>query len=773
MEQNNRPRSRDKNQLGQGSGVNKRGSGLGTGPVGSGGRKTSFNGTSNLGASSSGHRRGSSGGMRAKGGLSFGSIILIVLILFLKGGNGGGSGADLGSLGSQLLQGAGTGHYTQVANNWTSDSSQLDTSVAPGARSKFTTIKGNGQDIVTIMVYLCGTDLESKSAMATKDLQEMMNARVGEKVNLIVYTGGCKGWKNELISSDKNQIYQIRDGKIALLEKDMGSASMTKASTLTEFIKYCKKNFPADRNELILWDHGGGSLSGYGYDEKNANSGSMVLAQIDKALTDADMKFDFIGFDACLMATLENGLMLSKHADYMIASEETEPGVGWYYTDWLTNFSKDTSMATINVGKDIVDGFIDTCDKVCAGQKTTLSVVDLAELAATVPDKLTGFATATKDMIQNDGYQTVSNARNNTREFAQSSKIDQVDLVHLAQNIGNSGSKELENAVKGAVKYNRTASCISNANGLSIYFPYKKVGKVDTAVSQYNTLGMDSEYTKCIKEFASVEATGQSMAADSYSVPGFSGQGGSILTSILSGMGGEAGLDLSALSFLTGRNLDSDRALVSAHSFDASKLVWTNEDGHSKLKLSEAQWSLIQSVDLSLFYDDGEGYIDLGLDNVYDFDAQGNLIGDFDGTWLSINRQPVAYYHLDTVEEGSHYAISGYVPAFLNGERVELILVFDDSNPNGYIAGAKSVYANGETETTAKSLTEVKVGDKLEFICDYYSYDGTYSDSYLLGDPMTIGSNVEIGNVDIEGKTSAMYRLTDIYNMHYWTPEIP
>ena len=62
-----------------------------------------------------------------------------------------------------------------------------------------------------------------------------------------------------------------------------------------------------------------------------------------QALTKAGVAFDFIGFDACLMATAENALMLTKHADYLIASEETEPGVGWYYTNWLTSLGKDPS----------------------------------------------------------------------------------------------------------------------------------------------------------------------------------------------------------------------------------------------------------------------------------------------------------------------------------------------------------------------------------------------------------------------------------------------
>ena len=89
------------------------------------------------------------------------------------------------------------------------------------------------------------------------------------------------------------------------MEKDAGTVPMTDPNTLTSFIKWCAKNFPANRNQLIFWDHGGGSISGYGYDEKFKSSGSMNLAEINQALKKSGVTFDFVGFDACLMATLE------------------------------------------------------------------------------------------------------------------------------------------------------------------------------------------------------------------------------------------------------------------------------------------------------------------------------------------------------------------------------------------------------------------------------------------------------------------------------------
>ena len=213
---------------------------------------------------------------------------------------------------------------------------------------------------------------------------------------------------------------------------------------------------------------------------------------------------------------------------------------------------------------------------------------------------------------------------------------------------------------------------------------------------------------------------------------------------------------------------------LSDHYFDATALVWSREsDGSHKLKLSEEQWSLVHSVDLNMYFDTGEGFVDLGLDNLYILGDNGRLMPDVDGTWLSINGQPVAYYHTDTVDDGTNYAITGYVPALLNGERVKLILIFDNDNPYGFIAGAEPDYDADTTETVARGLTELKDGDEIRFLCDYYGYDGTLKDSYYLGDPMTVNtSDIEISNTDVQGSYKALYKFTDIYDQSYWTDDV-
>ena len=809
----NRPRGRKRNVTGGGSGVNLRGDGLGTGPVGSG--------TSGRGSSGSGQRNG-----RGMGGLPL--IVLIIIALLGGGGSlggllGGGSGSSGGSSGSYTPTGnnwnvqedytasSGDSNFNfynssysgngSLSTGWTDENASqtsLDTEVASGSREKFTKIKGGGNDTVTIMVYLCGTDLESRSGMGTSDLQEMAAANIGKKVNLLVYTGGCSSWRNNIVSSRVNQVYQVMEGGVKCLIKDAGTASMTNPDNLAGYIQWSAKNFPADRYELILWDHGSGSVSGYGYDEKNKSSGSMTLSGIQSALEKGGVKFDFVGFDACLMATTETALMLSNYADYMVASEETEPGVGWFYTDWLNALGKNTSIPTVQLGQNIIDSFVETCAVKCRGQKTTLSMVDLSELSNTVPSLLGSFSKAVSTQISDKNYQKIAQARNQTREFAANTRIDQVDLVHLALNTGLKEGEALSKAIRSAVKYNRTSVNMSNAYGLSIYFPYRSSAKyVDSMSKTYSEIGMDADYTNCIRQFASLQVSGQAAQGGSGSAydtlfgdyaGGFSGMDSTgtsdLISALLTGfLGGDyssvSGMSSSGSSFLSDRALSEEDTLeyLKENHFDATQLAWVTEDGKEKIKLSDQQWSMVTDLELNTFYDTGKGYADMGLDNVYEFDDAGNLIADEGKYWISINGQPVAYYHIDTLDDGTNYTITGRVPCMLNGQRSNLMLVFDNEHEKGYVAGAFSDYSkDDEIDVVGKEITELVAGDVIEPLCELYDYSGNYNDTYYLGNPLEISSSaadLTISDTALgDGTALVTYRFTDMYGANHWTQTI-
>ena len=840
--ENKRPTGHKKNVSGTGKSVYRRGEGLGTGPV-TGSRPDNF--TSNTQSIHETGRRNTGRNVKRGGGAL---SLLAIAALLLFGGNsllGGDTDSytyttqtptptayvstatptprptaaprptatprptgniDFGISPSSFQNITGGNSETQVTNT---DTASVDNNVSEGARDKRTMIRGDGSDKVNIMIYMCGTDLESRSSMATKDLVEMTKARLSNNVRIIVYTGGCTRWNNSVVSSDRNQIYEVKSGGLERLAADMGNSSMTDPKTLASFIQWCSLRYPANRNELILWDHGGGSVSGFGYDEKNPRSGSMTLAGINQALKDGGITFDFIGFDACLMATLETGLMLDDYADYMIASEETEPGIGWYYTNWLNKLSSNPGMPTVEIGKNIVDDFVSTCATQTRGQSATLSVVDLAELSNSVPKPLKNFSKSLTKLIKENEYKKISNARNSTREFARSSVIDQIDLVHFAKNLGTTQGKNLVTALQKAIKYNKTSSNMSDAYGLSIYFPYRKTSKVDSACNTYDAIGMDESYSEAIRAFASLEVSGQAASGvGGYSMPSIltGGYGSSsagdvdMISELLNAFLGGGyttvpGYSSGNTGFFTGRALNEEEtaSYIAANSFDPTWLVWnTNEAGQECIALPEEQWDLVESLEYNLFYDDGNGYIDLGLDAVFDFDDNGNLLAPQDNTWFAINDQPVAFRHEYTIGEGDDAIITGYVPALLNDERVNIMISFDPEHPYGTITGLRRVYSDSETDTVAKGVPAItdeipvadadwvdndrvfwKTGDKLDFICDYYSYTGVYEDSYLLGDPMIVSEDMTISYVDLgDGNLRQSFRFTDLYQQSYWTPAL-
>ncbi|MEA4870252.1 MAG: clostripain-related cysteine peptidase [Christensenella sp.] len=849
MSPDNRPGGRQRRTVSGGGNAYRRGSGLGSGSVGNGPRGSSggsFSGGSGgdrgvggggllavllallIGGAS--NNNGNGGNRRGCLGRVFVLILVVVgavLLLNMCSGNSSGSflsdilgsysttESTLGSADTVTPAETGTANSSgsvsdalgSLLGSYGSTSGQIapassseevykahepNRTVDASARAKFTDASGAGT--VTVMVYMCGTDLESKSGMATSDLEEMVNATLSDNVRVIVETGGTARWQNSIIQSGTNQRYRVKQGGLETLDAKVGKKSMVDPGTLSDFIRFSAKNFPADRYILVLWDHGGGSLTGYGYDELFPGE-SMSLDGINSALQSGGVKFDIIGFDACLMATLETALVAEQYGDYLIASEAVEPGTGWYYTNWLSKLSADPAMDSLDVGKQIIDDYVKMSG---SNSQTTLSMTDLSEVSGTVPSAFNAFSSSTSQLISGDGFNAVATARSGSRDFSTSSRINQIDLIHFTENLNTVESNALASALRGAVKYNRNSASITHANGLSIYFPYQSLNNVSSAIRTYNAIGLDKSYSECIKSFASVAAGGQVASGSSENPLGtlLGDNTGSLLGTLLGGSmtGSETAsgstdtvtqlldLFLSNRSVVTGDKDSSwvDEALVRSraaayaeNNAGFSGLMLTYKGEIPTLVLTEDQWSRVVTLEQNVYIDDGEGYIDLGLDNVANYDADNDLMMSYDGTWMSLNGQIVAYYLVSEDQVDDTYTILGRVPALLNGTRVNIILEFTNENPDGAVLGAQYDYAAATTSTIMKGLVKIVKGDQIDFLCDFYNYDGTFNDAYYLGEQMTATGDWVIGNATLGDVNWQMtYRITDNYGGQYWTPTV-
>ncbi len=354
----------------------------------------------------------------------------------------------------------------------------------------------------TVMIYVVGSDLESDAGAATLDFAEIMNADVDpEKTNILVYTGGATKWDNKYVYADENAVFSVENGNFTKVQT-YPQNNMGISTTLTEFLNYGISDYPADEYSVILWNHGAGPLEGYGYDLNTRDI--LTMDEMVKAFEDVNLngeKFELIGFDACLMGSIETAWCLRDYADYMVFSQESEPGYGWDY-GFLAE--ADSCYTGEELGKVIVDKYFEFYeDMPYVGNELTLSCVKLSEIG-TVEDCINSLFGEVSDNILAGGFAKASRCRNNTKAFGKAGNVeyDLVDLGHLVSLLSvEHGEKadKLTQALEKFVCYSR--SNVTNANGVSIYHPYSNKTYISAWMSTFKTFGFADEYTAYLETF--------------------------------------------------------------------------------------------------------------------------------------------------------------------------------------------------------------------------------------------------------------------------------
>ena len=351
------------------------------------------------------------------------------------------------------------------------------------------TVTEQKKDDHTVLIYMCGADLESENQLATGDIQEILKiSGQPEDVNIVIETGGAKSWASTYgISSTYLERYHVKN-KSLVRDEQLTYASMGLSSTLQSFIEYGLTNYPAERTGLIFWNHGGG-MRGVCYDEKKNDDvlkNSEIRTAVSGALSNCGMsgqKLEWVGYDACLMAVQDIAETNSQYFNYMIASEESEAGYGWDYDTWVDDlYSKKT---TTTILKAIVDGFIaDNGGASSNSGDQTLSYLNLS-YAAAYKTAWENLASALNNKVTTSNKGSFNSAIcNNVKHYADSDydyfcTFDAWDFVDkLANNSAFSSFRVdvvLTNAVKAAhanlVAYNLAQKGAGVSKGLCMYWP--------------------------------------------------------------------------------------------------------------------------------------------------------------------------------------------------------------------------------------------------------------------------------------------------------------
>ena len=216
----------------------------------------------------------------------------------------------------------------------------------------------------TIMVYAIGTDLESNGSCLSADVKEMLAANPGKDVNIVLQTGGCADFQNTYMTDGVTQRFSIINGNIKELE-NLGDVSMVEPETLEDFIKYGKENFPAEHYILVMWDHGGGVPLGFGMDQ--LHDGTLTEIEMAHAIKNADIEFESIIFNACLMGSLEVAKALDPYTEYIVAAESPTWGSAYYdvginYTNFLNFIGKDSDVDAKDYSEFLVRDYMDNIE---------------------------------------------------------------------------------------------------------------------------------------------------------------------------------------------------------------------------------------------------------------------------------------------------------------------------------------------------------------------------------------------------------------------------
>ena len=333
--------------------------------------------------------------------------------------------------------------------------------------------------------YLCGSDIELRENVAytaTGQLQKMMKVTLPDNVTVVIQAGGAKKWHLQGIDPSLTNILVYRGNTLKVVETKP-LANMGDPNTFADFLAYCNKNYPAENQVVMIYNHGGGSLYGIAFDALH-NSDSLTLpeiSQVIKARPAASGMYELVDLSACLMSTIDTIAVFNGYTRYLTASEEVRLGCAWDYTKVFNVFVNDPKPNGAKLGKVIADGYMTLCESVGYTNYTTLSVIDMAY----ADELLTAYNNVGIELLNSalrDGSEYIAAfgraayaSENYGAMKGPTSDYDMVDLGDLminAKDLLPKSSDAMIRAIKKVVVYQVTNPVKEKGLGISCFYPF-------------------------------------------------------------------------------------------------------------------------------------------------------------------------------------------------------------------------------------------------------------------------------------------------------------
>ena len=584
------------------------------------------------------------------------------------------------------------------------------------------------------------------SGAASADILEMQMADLSDNVTIVLQTGGSTRWENTFINPNKTQRFVIEKDNYFEEVANMPLQRASDPDTLSDFLRFCKEDYPADHTMLILWDHGAGPF-GYGVDSIYGRT-IMSMSGVRQALSNvyaADPEhpaFDIIGFDACLMSCIEVTHELYGFASFYALSEEAEPGDGWDYTSFLNEMSANPTMSSAAVARSIADTFIDYYAKDNINFSKYIDRTNDVTFAVVDPQKAEELYYAYSELAKHqlkDAVEDISvlaeigSCSNNTPHLV-SSAYDIYNLIDLGCYVDlmidryPEECSNIKNLINEAIIYHRECGSVADTQGIAVYLP--------GSISSYMGLHYFLDYVYNICEDPYVKALYY------YKISGC--------------LNDEMKETVKTLTNATPQVLDLEQFTA----FEKTMPVIEGDTFY--IPVSESLQSMTQDYTFQIaIYNDSTGeFTYYGQDEYVYLDGEGNLCSDFTGEWVFLDGQPLALEitskTISTVEYRSH--------VLYNGQDAYLVFSFDRDTEQFDIKGIRlfPVYAQDVYNFTLDERSTIALQPK-DTIVPIYPVSDVYGQQYETEGKkitLTASSNIEMKPLD-NGYYLAM---ADIYD---------
>jgi hypothetical protein len=357
----------------------------------------------------------------------------------------------------------------------------------------------------TIMVFLNGDN--NLDSAGDNDVQEMEKIGSSDQVDILVLQDHQSG--------GAERIYVKKNGKSE--KTNVGETDMGDWHRALQFFKWGIDNHPAKHYFMAIWNHGAGwklrlkdnEFKGVSYDD---GSGHHITTPQLGELADGlynylGRKVDIFGFDACLMQMIEVSYEMKKAVHYTVGSEETEPGDGWPYDDFLGPLVANPDMSPKDLAILEAKKYNASYNGGSQGHETvTHSAVDVNAYTNFLPI-LDNFANA---LIENgSAISSIKSAISSSQDFYYHDYKDLYDFARLVKsNVNDSNIQNKADAVMTALKGSNnpvilyggnTSGSMKNAEGLSIWIPDKST--YESKKTEYKALKFtkDSKWDEFIE----------------------------------------------------------------------------------------------------------------------------------------------------------------------------------------------------------------------------------------------------------------------------------